>query len=628
MNARGDFGRGTGWEADYVSARRSDAAVVGYRGPFPTEGDIANIVKRMLGPLLDSLPPSPPLDSDGFTLAAGADRMLIAWRKDRPIGVLTARNVHVGHLTGWHLTAAIVDPEFRRKRLCRELIETMVSEEPTDFVSVVTNHEGMYRAARSASPGAEIHPDRSGRCSPQILALANDVMAQLFHPSPPPTIDGDLVARGLLPAGTATDQDPEDRFRSSLRLSATDVVFVVSDVSGVLGAGRRAKHGPGPVTVKDRLRNITVTGTNGKTSCVELGRQLSQAAGLQAGSFGTLGVITERGRHRAPQVRRGRRAVPQLADQLWSLGHDVLWTEGFSYALSRALFDRLPVDVAIFTQLGLDHLGIHHSLAAYRAAKERLFQAIVVPEGSVVVDPTTEGAAQILSIAERRDLNVVTTGAGNHVEIGGGRLRVGDRHFPCTVPFIEPIMVGNLELAVAANLVLGLDPAVLADAIVTLRSPPGRFEVLDLGTSFRVVIDSAHNADALEASLGEWRTRTTGRLLVVVASVGSADVGRWEPIGEVADVLADIVVVTDESPHRGDADAIRKAIRRGCPRALDIADRQAAIDWLVTQAGDDDTLVVTGRADEDFLIDEHGSISYPTDAELVTNALTRLGARA
>ena len=149
---------------------------------------------------------------------------------------------------------------------------------------------------------------------------------------------------------------------------------------------------------------------------------------------------------------------------------------------------------------------------------------------------------------------------------------------------------------------------------------------MELGTPFRILIDSAHNGDALEASLGEWRSRTAGRLLVVVASVGSSDSSRWEPIGEVAHVLADVVVVTDESPHQGDAARIREAILRGCPHGVEIPDRAEAIDWVVAQAQPGDAVIVTGRADEDFVIDEHGTVAYPTDAELLTAAVAKLDA--
>jgi len=680
MNARTDFDRGTGWEPDYVSGRRRDAAIVGYRGPFPTGGQATETVDRLLGPLLATIPlsatgaikPSDPVD-----LVTGTDRLVIAWRRDRAVGVLTAGNVNASGLSGWFLTGAAVDHERRRRRLLRELVQVLVSEEPSDFVSALSNLEAVYKALSWSSPGAAMHPNRRGLHPRRVGVIAAEVLGQVFADSDPRREAGpDLVVRGAIeprsveavtavatpsraaqrssvlpkavqlkaaqlttaePASTQPetaqpttgdgvvkangDGDEGGRFRSSLVVGEVDAVFMVGDVSGAIGAPQRARSGLARLTVKERLRNIAVTGTNGKTSCVELGRQLGMAGDLQSASFGTLGVMTGRGRHRTPQVGVGRKALPQMAERLWTLGHDVLWSEAFSYALSRALYDHLPVDVAVFTQMGFDHLGMHRSLASYMAAKERLFQSVVLPGGTVVVDPTADGARRVLDIAHRRELNTITTGHEGTVEISSGALRIGRQRLACTVPFAELVMVRNLELAVAASVAIGLKPEGLASAIATIESPPGRFEILELGTPFRVVVDSAHNGDALEASLTEWRTRTPGRVLAVVASVGTSDESRWEPIGEVAEVLADVVVVTDESPHQGHAERIRAAIKRGCPRALEITDRRAAIKWVIDEAVEGDTVIITGRADEDFLVGEHGSVSYPTDAELAAEAV-------
>jgi UDP-N-acetylmuramoyl-L-alanyl-D-glutamate--2,6-diaminopimelate ligase len=637
MTARREFLKATSWESDYVAPIGIDVSFVGYRGPFPTGNNEIDSVRTFLAHLFDA---SVPTQLGAImNMVATADRLVLAWLPDRAVGVLAARSVRALGLMGWHVTLVATDPGFEGKPLLPQLVRVLANQEPVDFVSVITNEEPVYEAVARSVPGAAAHPDRAGHYGRRIRSIADAVIAQLPGASALPPLGPDLTWRGLLaPPGSPDSPDSPDspgdepggrptgqnRFRDSLNLSTADAAFVVGDLSGVIGMFDRARRGLLAVDVKHRVRSIAVTGTNGKTSTVEFGRQLSQAAGLEAASFGTLGAITTRGRARSARMEAGQRAIPQFADRLWALGHEVMWSEAYSYALSRGLFDHMPVDVAVLTQFGFDHFSMHHSLAAYWAAKERLFRANLRPDGTVVLDPSVEGADRILAIAEIRKLEVVTTGVGNTVEISDEGLRVGDRIFPCKVPITETVMIGNLELAVAANLALGLDPAPLAKGIETLQGPPGRYEDLDLGTPFRIVIDSAHNADALEASLAEWRAETPGRIMVVVASVGSADRSRWEPIGEVADVLADVVVVTDESPYQGDADRIREAIRQGCPRAIDIADRQAAIDWVVANAEEGDTVIVAGRADEDFLIDEHGSVSYPTDAELLADAVHRL----
>jgi UDP-N-acetylmuramoyl-L-alanyl-D-glutamate--2,6-diaminopimelate ligase len=307
--------------------------------------------------------------------------------------------------------------------------------------------------------------------------------------------------------------------------------------------------------------------------------------------------------------------------RLWDVGLDLLWLEAFSNTLSQGVFDGVEVDVAVFTQAGVDHVGTHGSLAAYWAAKDRLFETVVRSNGVVVIDPTAPGADRILDIAARRQLKMVTTGAGQTVELTATTIRIGSHTLGGRMPVCETVMVQNLELAIGAALALELDMRQVAQACARLTGPPGRFQEVDLPAPFRIVIDAAHNADALEALLRELEVLTSGRLLLLIGSVGTADLVRWEPLGEVADVFADIVVITDESPYRLDAATIRAAIRRGCPRAVEIPDRREGVQWLVAQARPGDTVVVAGRADEDFVVDEHGAVPYPIDAELLRAAV-------
>ncbi|MCP3990307.1 MAG: hypothetical protein GY724_14615, partial [Actinomycetia bacterium] len=439
MNARSDFLKGTNWEADYVSGLRADSAIVGYRGPFPTGDKELDTARSALAHLFDT--PAPAQLNGLVNMAASADRLIIGWREEGAVGILAARSVAALGLKGWHLTVVAVEPRFRGRKLLPELVRVLASEEPVDFLSVITNEETVYRAVAFACPGGVAHPNRAGRHGRPIRPIAEAVIDQLPGASALPPLGPDLTWRGLVaqpnPAtngdddandtssdnGDGTTLDPNDpgdgksRFRASLKLTSSDAAFVVGDLSGVIGIHDRARKGLPAVDVKHRLRTITVTGTNGKTSTVEFGRQLTQSAGLEAASFGTLGAITRRGRTRSPRMATGRPAMPQFADRLWALGHDVLWSEGYSYALSRALFDHIPVDVGVFTQFGFDHFSMHRSLAAYWAAKERLFKAIVGREGTIVLDPSTEGADRILAIAGIRKLKVLTTGTGNTVEI-------------------------------------------------------------------------------------------------------------------------------------------------------------------------------------------------------------------
>ncbi len=598
MNARGTFTVQTGFEADYHSFARNEVAIAGYRGPFPADETSGAVIEELIGDLLREMPSGEEDVSLLVDELRRSDRLIVGWGVSRALALVAARWVEVEGLSSWHVTIAVVDSSVRRRKLLTHLVEVLVREEPADVASTMIaesqlqafgrrSAHPLYRALRSQSPGFAIDPDRRGRSGARHRSLADALGEQLGVPG---TIDAESL--------------------------------VVSDLGGSVRAEARWS------TVRpaaDRLRTVVVTGTNGKTSTVEFGRQLTESAGLASVSFGTLGVVSQIGRVRRPRIGVGQRALPELADRLWSSGHELLWAEGFSYALQEGLVDALPVDVAAFTQIGSDHLGSHRSLASYWASKERLFQSILRPDGVAVIDPDAAGADRVMSVVERRGISLVTTGPRGMVDLHASGVRIGDRLIPCTIGLTEAVMLENARLALGCCVALGLDMDSIVEAVSALASPPGRFEEIHHGTDHRIVIDSAHNADALEASLHELRKQTEGRILLVVASVGSADETRWEPLGEVAEVMADVVVVTDESPYRGSADRIRAAIRRGCPRAADLPDRRAAIAHVLAEARPGDIVMIAGRADEDFLVDDGGSVPFPTDAELIYEALLHAG---
>ncbi len=569
---RADFTVRTGWEADYRKPSRR-AITSGYRGPFPTTAGALDAVRIAFTPAF-----RPDALASVVERAASADRLVIEWGRAGVRSVVALQHLTVDGLTGWLVLAHGSAPEQQETGRLRSLLGLAVQEEPVDFVAVAEADDTTRDMLRRFSPTRSLHPRK-------------------HH-----TWEG----VGTIAISIAGEPDS----------------LCVADMSGVM-ARRCQVASPFQDRPSHQLKRIAVTGTNGKTSCVELGRQLMIAAGQEAASFGSLGITTSGGRKKSGRIGPGPAALPRLADRLWALGQDSLWFEAFSNALRKGLLDRMAVDVAIFTQLGVDHVSVHGSLAGYRAAKERLFTTVVKDGGTVVLDPTAQGAERVRAIAEKRNLRVLRVGPGEHIELMPATLRVGDETWQIQLPFAESIMVRNLELVIGAAVACGLDPALAARAVEQVTFPPGRFMEVEIDAPFTLVIEAGHNGDALQVSLEHWRTKTTGRLLVLLASVGSSDPERWEPLGEVADVLADVVVVTDESPYRENSAEIRAALRRGCPRAEEIPDRVEAIAWLLDQANDDDIVLLMGRADEAFVVMRSGRVAFPTDEHLVRQILSR-----
>lgn len=596
--ARFVFTRATGWEPDYVVSNREGMAA-GYRGPFPSEGPGAARLPGLIKTFCRNR-------SEAETLASQlrtSDRVAILWRRDKPVGVVGATSVAQGSYSGWHFTVGSVSAEARGSDLLRRMIETVLSQEPVDFVSSSTTKTDR---AIPLDLLRRLSPTHSASEDPDVLtAWGLGALCTQVRCGPRRVAASDLSGRLTTSAGLTAPTTVSSTVSSAETATATIASRPTTERQPTTGS----------------LLKIAVTGTNGKTSCVELGRQLMNACGQEAASFGTLGVTTSRGRNKDGRIGPGPNGLPRLAKRLWALGVQSLWAEAFSNALRKGLLDQLPVDVAIFTQLGVDHISVHGSLAGYWAAKERLFTTVLSDDGVVVLNPSANGADRILAIAEAREVRVVTTGPGNMIELGDGFLSLEGERFETQLPFLEEVMVRNLELVIGASLQAGVDPANIARNLSCLTFPPGRFMEVEVDAEYQLVIEAAHNGDALEVSLNHWRQQTSGRLLVLLASVGSSDEERWEPLGEVADVLGDVIVVTDESPYGNHAEKIRSALLRGSPRAIEIPDRVEAIGWLLDHAEPGDVVMLMGRADEAFVVGRAGSVAFPSDESLVRSHL-------
>ncbi|MEM6927327.1 MAG: Mur ligase family protein [Myxococcota bacterium] len=370
-----------------------------------------------------------------------------------------------------------------------------------------------------------------------------------------------------------------------------------------------------------------VTGTNGKTSTVEFGRQLWQATGLSSASLGTLGLVEGEQRDAFPVLPPGPTALPGLVAELVGGGVDAVFLEAFSGNLASGSLDALQADVGVLTTLGRDHLDRHGSFAAYVDAKRRLFERGVRRGGVAIVPVGVRDAERFVAASRARGLAVVRTGHDVRVvrtrptpqgteawvEVFGRRVRT-------ELPLLGRFMVDNAVAAATACIALGAPVDDVLTGLSTLRMPPGRMDVLGLGGA-TVVVDFAHTPDGLTAVLSALRRRTRGSLAVVSGCGG--DPGKRPLIGAVAGRLADRVTVTDHTPTRDDRAVVRRDIlvgaraRRAC--VVEIAGRPNAIADAIGRLQPGDTLLVAGRGAESYATPD-GAVH--TDRELVLAART------
>ena len=359
---------------------------------------------------------------------------------------------------------------------------------------------------------------------------------------------------------------------------------------------------------------VGVTGTNGKTSTVQLLAQAWQLRGLRSGSIGTLGA----GLH--GQVRPTGFTTPlvlemhALLGQLRDAGAEAVAMEVSSHALDQGRVDGVHYDVAVFTNLTRDHLDYHGDMDAYGTAKSKLFLreglkaavlnlddahgralAARLPQGVRGVGVSSRG--QEGAALQARGLVFDTRGIGFE-------LCAGDEAHPVVSPLLGRFNVDNL-LAVAGVLhALGDSVASVAGVLSQLQPVAGRMNRLG-GDGVRplVVVDYAHTPDALEQALTSLRAHAGAGLTCVFGCGGERDTGKRPMMAAIAEQHADRVVVTDDNPRGEDGDAIVAGILAGfaAPEAVQVQrDRAVAIAAAIAGSGPQDVVLVAGKGHEPY----------------------------
>jgi UDP-N-acetylmuramoyl-L-alanyl-D-glutamate--2,6-diaminopimelate ligase len=336
---------------------------------------------------------------------------------------------------------------------------------------------------------------------------------------------------------------------------------------------------------------VGVTGTNGKTTTTSLIEAVLRAAGNTTRTIGTLtGAFT------TPESVELQATLRTFADE--GVSHVVMEVSSHALALQRVAGCRFAV--AVFTNLGVDHLDFHGTVAAYFEAKRSLFEPELSERAVVNVDDP-RGAllvreADIPTVAySRSDISDVVVSGGEHSYLWRGhRIRV---------PLGGSFNVLNSLAAATTCVQLGVAEHTIADALAIAPPVPGRFEAVRAGQPFEVIVDFAHTAEGLREALTAAREVTAGELTVVFGCGGDRDRGKRPDMGRVASELADRVVVTSDNPRSEDPLAIANAITEGVPddyrsRVVMELDRRRAIAIAVAAAKPGDLVLIAGKGHE------------------------------
>ncbi len=353
------------------------------------------------------------------------------------------------------------------------------------------------------------------------------------------------------------------------------------------------------------LQTVGITGTNGKTTTAFLVRALLEADGRLTGLLGTvksvIGGVEHEVQRTTPEAIDLQRTFADMA----ALGDQACVMEVSSHALELHRADAIHFATAIFTNLTQDHLDFHPSMEDYFAAKRRLFQG-ATPPAAAVVNVDDEYGARLAaeleapaSFALRADAAYRATGV--HTGLDGSRFTVEgpDGAQELISPLRGEFNVYNVLGAFAAARQLDIGAATCAEAIAGAGQVPGRFETVDDGQPFAVLVDYAHTPDSLENVLRAARELTERRLHVVFGCGGDRDRGKRPLMGEIARRLADRVIVTSDNPRSEDPEAIIAEILQGSGADVDHdVDRRAAIATAIGGAQAGDVVVIAGKGHE------------------------------
>jgi UDP-N-acetylmuramoyl-L-alanyl-D-glutamate--2,6-diaminopimelate ligase len=391
---------------------------------------------------------------------------------------------------------------------------------------------------------------------------------------------------------------------------------------------------------------VGVTGTEGKTTTVNLLRSIFAAAGYKTGMISTVNALIG-DRYQATGLHVTTPDAPQvqaLLAEMVAAGTEVVVLEATSHGLAQQRVAAVDFDVAVVTNITHSHLNYHGTWERYCADKARLFHLLSqarhkpgVPKVAVL-NADDRSYPVLKPIPADRQMSYALEAEAD-VTARDERLQDGERtltlaapeiQFPLRTRLAERYNVYNILAAAAAALALDVPVEAIQQGVYALQAVSGHMERIEEGQDFAAIVDFAHSPNALEQALAALRVETAGWLIVVFGCAGERDVLQRGMMGEIAGRLADVTVITAEDPRTEDLDEIIDAIAQGCERSgaregagegaryYRVPDRAEAIALAVGLARPGDVVVAAGKGHEQSMC--FGTVEYAWDDRVVMRA--------
>lgn len=378
-----------------------------------------------------------------------------------------------------------------------------------------------------------------------------------------------------------------------------------------------------------KLRMIGVTGTNGKTTTTYLLKKIFEQAGHKVGLIGTIQIMI------GERVLPIKNTTPDVLDLQTTLammvegGMEYVVMEVSSHALALDRVAGCEFDVGVFTNLTRDHLDFHQTFENYLAAKARLFDSLTfdgnVKQGKTAIVNLDDPAGQ--TILEHSRCRTITYGIKNNADLqaaevevraDGSRFKISGR-----LPMeLQLKLTGNFNVynalgAVGAALAEGISPAVIKETLEEFASVDGRFELVNAGQPFAVIVDYAHTPDGLENILRTAQEFTKGKIIVVFGCGGDRDRTKRPIMGRLAAEYGDVILATSDNPRSEEPEAILAEVEQGIRDGLKpgkeyrmLVQRREAIETAIKMARPGDTVLIAGKGHETYQILKDRTIDF------------------
>ncbi|MFC1541370.1 UDP-N-acetylmuramoyl-L-alanyl-D-glutamate--2,6-diaminopimelate ligase [Candidatus Latescibacterota bacterium] len=409
---------------------------------------------------------------------------------------------------------------------------------------------------------------------------------------------GDVVRKGA--AGIVTDiPDTRADVATIIVVDARKAMAVIAD---------RFFGSP-----QNSLVMAAVTGTNGKTTVSYMVKSIFEASGIRCGIIGTIGHVIGGDTIESLNTTPESVDIHSMLSKINEASQHACVMEVSSHALALSRVHGIQFRAAAFTNISRDHLDFHGDFKEYLEAKSILFTTLS-GDSTAVVNLDDSHADYIINVS--RGSKIITFGFNNRCEIHPVSYELGTRgsdivlstpagQMKLQLPIPGKFNISNAMAAVGLGLACGLQIDEIVNGLESMKPVRGRYENIDEGQDFSVIIDYAHTPDALENILSSVREITKGRLISVFGCGGDRDRGKRPEMGAISTRLADYSIITSDNPRTENPEDIIDDIIKGAMEKAEyiaIPDRESGISEAVNMVQAGDSIVIAGKGHEDYQI--------------------------